>query len=140
MQDPITLKSGSQLAIGVAPFATGNKLLKTIARELASVRVDFDLSNLSNPTNRDLDSVKNAAFQLLQSDAVETVLKECMARCLYNGQRITETTWEDENARQDYLPVAWEVMKANLLPFLKSLGLSFSAKSQPETSNGPKSK
>jgi len=127
MQDPITLKSGSILEIGIAPFSTGTRLMKTIARELASVKFDLDATNLSNLSGQDINVIKNAIFQLVQSEAVETAVLECAKRCLYNGEKITPQTFEPEDARQDYLPVVWEVMQANLSPFFKSLGLSSSA-------------
>jgi len=138
MQDPITLKSGSTLEIGIAPFSAGNRLMKTIARELATVQFDLDASNLSSLSGQDINVLKNAIFQLVQSEAVETAVMECAKRCLYNGQRITPQTFEPEEARQDYLPVVWEVMQANLSPFFKSLGLSWSTNAKP-TSDAPKS-
>jgi len=140
MTDPIELKSGRVLAIGLAPFSVANKLLKTIARELASVSFDMDLGNvdLASIKPRDINTLKNAAFQLLQSDAVEAALSECMKRCTYEEQKITPATFETEDARADYLPVAWEVMKANLTPFFKNLALP-SLGSEAPTIADPKS-
>lgn len=136
MQDPITLKSGNLLAIGLAPFSVANKLLKTVARELTSVSFDLDLGNvdLAHISPKDINTLKNAAFQLLQSDVVEAAVLGCMERCLYNGQKITAKTFEDENARADYLPVAWEVMKANLTPFFKNLAFASSTSGAPNSS------
>ncbi len=138
MQDPITLKSGSTLEIGIASFASGNRLMKTVARELSSVSFDFNLSNFSDLSGQDINVLKNAVFQLLQSDALETALMECAKKSLYNGEKITPQTFEPEDARQDYVPVAWEVMKANLSPFFKGLDLS-SLTSEKPSSNAPKS-
>lgn len=124
MQDPITLKSGSQLQLGMAPFGDGTRLLKTVARELAAVNFDLDLVNFAELSGKDINVLKNAVFQLIQSDAVEAALMKCAAKSLYNGQTIIATTFESENARQDYLPVVWEVMKENLRPFFAGLDLS----------------
>ena len=140
MQDPIDLKSGNQLTVSVAPFSEANKLLKTVARELTAVSFDLDFGNvdLAHISPKDINTLKNAAFQLLQSDVVEASVFKCMERCLYNGQRITAKTFEEENARADYLPVAWEVMKANLTPFFKNLAFASSGSGAP-TSNDQKS-
>lgn len=138
MPDPITLKSGATLEIAVASFATGNRLMKTVARELSSVNFDLNFTSFADLSGQDVNVIKNAVFQLLQSDALETALMECMKRCLYNGERIVPATFEAEDARQDYLPVAWEVMKANLSPFFKGLALSSLTSAKP-TSNDPKS-
>lgn len=136
MLDPINLKSGAVLAVQIAPFEVANKLVKAVARELTVVSFDMELGNvdLSNLQPKDLNTLKNAAFQLLQSDAVEACVFGCMARCLYEGQKITKDTFEKPEARADYLPVAWEVMKANLSPFFKNLGLSSPTSAlQPES-------
>lgn len=140
MQDPITLKSGSELQVGIAPFAVGNRLLKTVARELAAVdfNMDFGEVDLSKISAKDINTLKNAAFRLLQSDDVEKAVGECMKRCLYNGQAIQPNTFEAETARQDYLPVAWEVIKANLLPFFSGLALPSPVSEKPSSSD-PKS-
>lgn len=137
MNEPITLKSEAVLAVQLAPFTTANKLVKAVARELALVSFDMELGkvDLSNLQPKDLNTLKNAAFQLLQSDTVETCLFACLERCLYNGQRITRDTFEKPEARADYLPVAWEVMKANLVPFFKNLGFVSSTNEAPKPSD-----
>ena len=148
--DPITLKSGATLAVSIAPFTAGNRLMKAVARELSSVdfnlevarelsSVDFnlDLKSFDELSDKDINVLKNVAFQTLQSDAIEAAVMECMKKCLYNEQRITEKTFEPEEARPDYLPVAWEVMKANLRPFFAGLDLSSLTSAKP-TSSAPK--
>jgi hypothetical protein len=138
MKDPLTLKSGATLEVGIASFAAGNKLMKTVARELSSVSFDLNIADLSDFSGQDVNVLKNAVFQLLQSDALEASLMECAKKSLYNGEKITLATFEAEDARQDYLPVAWEVMKANLTPFFKGLALSSSTSASP-SSNDQKS-
>lgn len=141
MQDPITLKSGAELAVQLAPFSVANKLVKAVARELTTVNFDMDLGSvdLAKIQPKDINTLKNAAFQLLQSDPVEAALMACMERCLYNGQKIVKATFEDENTRADYLPVAWEVMKANLTPFFKNLAFESSTPAPTAPSSGPTS-
>ena len=136
--DPIQLKSGAALAVSIAPFAAGKHLLKTVARELSTVDFNLDLKSFDSLSEKDVNVLKNVAFQVIGSDAIEAAIMKCAEKCLYNGERIISTTFESEETRPDYLPVAWEVMKANLRPFLTGLDLSSSTKSKPN-SNAPES-
>lgn len=135
MQDPITLKSGSTLEIGIAPFATGNRLLKVIAAELARVEVNIDLSSLKDFGAKDVNTLKNVILQMLASDLVEAAAMECAKKCLYNGQGIIVGTFELEAARQDYLPTMVEVIKANLRPFFSGLDWSSLISGKPLSSD-----
>ena len=137
MLDPITLKSGATLQVSMASLSAGKHLMKVVARELSGVSFDFDLTQIGDVGTKDVNTLKTAAFQLLQSDALEAALNECLKVCLYNGERIVAATFEPENARADYLPVAWEVMKVNLRPFFSGLASSLSASAKP-TSSDPK--
>lgn len=133
MQTPITLKSGATLTIGIAPFLAGTKLIRTISRELALVKVDFDLDTLNGVGAKDISTLKNALFTLLASEAVEHAIMECAKKSLYNGQGITAGTFESEEARPDYLPVMAEVVKANLRPFFSGLDWSSLIKSNQKS-------
>ena len=62
-------------------------------------------------------------IKLLSSDLISAALWPCMARSLYNGQKILQATFEDEAAREDFLIVQGAVLEFNLRPFFKSLGL-----------------
>ena len=57
-----------------------------------------------------------------------------MARCTIDGKKVVKDTFEPEDARQDYLPVAWEVMKLNLTPFFRGLDLSSLTRNEPAES------
>jgi hypothetical protein len=114
----------------MAPFAIGMKLFKTIASELKGVDVQLESLDFAKIAGKDINSIKNAIFQLLSSDALEAVVFQCMERCLYDGQKITRQTFEPEQARGDYLPIAWEVIRFNLSPFFS--GLSFPSSPKPD--------
>lgn len=134
MQDPVTLKNGALLTVSLAPFADANRLLKAIARELAQVNFDLGDLDLKEISGKDINVLKNAVFQLVQSDAVETAVMKCAEKCLYNNERITSDTFSKEADRPAYLPVVWEVMKANLSPFFEGLNLSSLTSASPPTS------
>ena len=132
----IDLPSGAKLEVFVAPFAVGTKLYKVIANELKSVSVGENL-DLGNLGSLDLNDLKSIFLQLLGSDALEAALFECFKWSTYNGLKVSRETFEPIEARGDYLPAAWGVLKINVTPFFKSLGSLLSEFDAP-TSNGPR--
>lgn len=127
----VTLPSGAKLQLTDPPFEESMGLLKVVASELCKVATDLKIElNFANPAaamaklmQQDLpvDVIKNAVLQAIASNAIEGALSQCMGRCLYNGVGVSRASFEPRNARQDYLPAAWEVIKFNLLPFLSGL-------------------
>ncbi len=122
----ITLKSGHTLVLGMASFSAGTKLFKTVANELKEAEVDLSSLDLKELAGKDVNSIKNAVFQLLGSDALEAAVFECMTKSTLQGSKITRDSFAPEDMRGDYLPVAWEVIKFNLAPFFSNLDLSSS--------------
>lgn len=139
MQDPITLKSGSTFQGTVAPFEDADELAKIVAKELLAVDFNMETVNFAELSGKDVNTLKNVAFQLLSSKALSGQLWKCLTRCLLNGQKITKESFAAEEARQDYYPVAWEVMKLNLRPFFKGLDLSSLTSVEMPPSNAPAS-
>lgn len=138
----VTLKSGRTLRLAVAPFAVANKLRKTVASELLKVEIDvgkIDMSmDIRNLDPRALNTLKNVVCQLLASDQVEACFFECAGRCTLDGQAVKRETFDSEDARGDFLPCAWEVIRHNLAPFFESLDLS-SLTSAPTPAASPPS-
>ena len=147
--DTIPLPSGRKLRLAVAPFSTANKLRKVVASELLAVRIDVDLAKIdfeldvSKMDSRALNTMKDVVCKLLASDAVEACFWECAARCTLDGVKITRGddrnpgTFDDVESRPDMLPVAWEVIRANLAPFFAGLGSLFSTAIKPKTKSQP---
>lgn len=131
-----TLKSGRVLLLQLSSFAVSARLRKVVAAELKHVSIGEVTKVAAGLTPEELlakgdlplDTLKSLVCQFLASDAVEDALWECMKVCQYGPQgqteKITPESFEPEDAREDYLPVAWEVMVLNLAPFFKSLDLS----------------
>lgn len=94
------LDSGADIEIQVASFEKSHKLLQAVKASM----IPFD--NL---------------IDLIVSPAVQPALWDCMEVCLYNNQKVSRGTFEEEDARGDYLVVAKEALVANLRPFFKSL-------------------
>lgn len=143
MNETLTLKSGRALLMSIAPFAVGTKLFKTVMAELRAVDIDvtkLDLNadiNLAKMDPKLLNVIKNVACEIASSEVIEATLFECMARCTIDGKKIDRSTFDPPDARQDYLPVAWEVMKFNLTPFFRGLDLSSLTSAAP-TAPDPK--
>ncbi len=113
----VSLPSGAELEMTLAPFLEGRKLSKAIANCLKNINVD---SNTELEAN--INTLKDVFVECLTSQEVEDSILLCLKRCTYNKQRVTSwDIFEDANARQDYIPVCWEVCKFNLAPFMKSL-------------------
>lgn len=126
MVEAITLPSGHVLELGVPEFSSAKKLFKTLARELRDVDVNLENLDLKEIGGKDINVFKNVFLQVAASDAIEACVFECAAKSMLNGQKITVNTFNDVDLRQDYLLVAWEVIKLSLTPFFSSLSLRFS--------------
>lgn len=119
-QMKVSLPSGAELEMTLAPFMEGERLFTATAECLKSVKIDgqADVSDLTS----NLNSLKDAFLSCLTSQDMKDAILACMKRCTYNKQRITSwDVFDNIEARQDYLAVCWEVVKFNLSPFTKSL-------------------
>lgn len=113
----VSLPSGAELEMTLAPFLEGRRLSKAVANCLKKVNID---SNTELEAN--INTLKDVFVECLTSQEVEDSILLCLKRCTYNKQRVTSwDIFEDVNARQDYISVCWEVCKFNLAPFMKSL-------------------
>lgn len=135
-----TLKSGRTLVLNLAPFSVGSKLFKTVLGELRTINIDvakLDMGmelNLQKIDPKLINIMKDAFCEIASSETVEAAFFECAGRCLLNGQKITRETFEEPDAREDYLPIAWEVIKFNLAPFFRGLASQLSASAPPSES------
>ena len=128
------LPSGAKLVITLSDFEICDRLLIAVTKELESVGINLGLKNgnLSDFMNMELDkdaalnTLKNTIMRLASSTLIRPVLWECMGRAVYNGQKVTQQTFQGEKERGDWPIVASEVLKANLLPFFPNLSLPFS--------------
>lgn len=115
----ITLPSGAELKIDVAPFAVARALYQVILEEMKTVQID--------PQQEiDANLYKDLFCIGFSSKKIEQALKECMKRAVYNGARISDETWEPVEARDDYMKTCLEIAKENIAPFVKSLYAEYS--------------
>ena len=110
----VTLPSGAELKISLAPFADGKALYQAVLSEMRGI-------NLDPEAEVDVNLFKDLFCVSLASKKIEKALEKCLKRCLYNGKKITEETFESEEARGDYILVCTEVATENIVPFGKAL-------------------
>ena len=135
--DVATLPSGSKLGMQVASWGIVGRLRWTLAAQLKAVNLDLSggfvrglfaaaatgdgKQVLKVIGGEDLDTFKNLVLQLVGSPELEASIFDCALCCTLNGVKITKDIFESEDARSDYYPIVWEVLKLNLRPFFKSL-------------------
>ena len=110
----VKLNSGAELKITPAPFAEARELYQAILAE--GTVMNFDPNQ-----EIDVNFFKDVICVGLSSKFIEEKLWSCMRRCRYKGLKIVEDVFEPVAAREDYMEVMFEVTKANITPFTKSL-------------------
>lgn len=119
----LTVPSGAKIVINIAPWADAKALKKAIEREAAASGVAINL-------NADISTLVRAFLAVDGSDAVDTALWPCLGRCTRNGDKITEKTFDDPDARKDYYEIVFACVEANLGPLAESLRSRFSKPGQ----------
>lgn len=113
MEQEFKLPSGASLKYNLAPFKEGRDLYQIVIREMKDVPFN---------SKREIGEVlKDLALIAMSSKEIEVAIWACLKRARYNDIKITEETFESVDARGDYMTVCFEVAKANLEPFMKSL-------------------
>jgi hypothetical protein len=108
------LPSGAILKFNIAPFAEGKALYQAVLEEFRGLKLD-PLAEI------DVNLFKDLFCVALSSSKIEAALNKCIERALYNDLKIGKDTFEDVEARQDYIPLCFEIAKENIAPFAKSL-------------------
>jgi hypothetical protein len=124
----------ANIEIRVASFAEAMELKNAIAAVIAKGGVDIsglptDENSIKKLMSSEVADVAASFFEplikaLSAVDSDPRVYKaafKCLRRCSYDGEMITENTFEDEDARGDYYMVMIDCLKVNLVPFFKGL-------------------
>lgn len=115
----LTLPSGAKLKITLAPFEDAKSLYQAMLEEMKGTKLD--------PKEQvDANFFKDLFCIALSSKKVEQAVWKCFERVTYNDIKVSKDTFEPESARQDYFDVMYEVGRANILPFTKSLYAKYS--------------
>lgn len=114
----ITLPSGAELVVTLAPFADGKALYQAMLEEIKGLKLDPKETIGEN-------LIKDLVCIGFSSKKIEAALDKCFQRVTYNQLKVDKDTWESVEARGDYLQACIEVAKENILPFVKSLSAEF---------------
>lgn len=117
----ITLPSNAVIDITLLPFEEAWGVSQSITKEIE--RIDFDIKSINwaefKMTN--IVNLKNPICAILSSQVVIDAAKVCFKRVTYNGLKIDSQTFEKREARADFLPVVFYVLKENISPFFENL-------------------
>lgn len=89
----IDLPSGAKLRISLSSFPVARDLFQASMETLKDTKI-------SSSTEIDVNLFKELICSGFASKKMEKCLWECMKKSLYNGQKITEETFEPEEARE----------------------------------------
>lgn len=122
-----TATSGAQIVITHADFRSVMALKNAMVREIAKSGIDTasDISNME--LSKVVSLIPQAVMAVDSSDEFQAALFGCLKQCTRDGVKITEATFDDVSAREDYYEVVIECVKHNLSPFFKSLVQKFKA-------------
>lgn len=113
------LESGRELVITPAPFADAREVYQAFVVAIKDVDMDED-------KEIDVNFLKGMFCAALSDKRLEAAIWACLPRCKYQGHKIIKDTFEDVEAREDYLEICWLVAEENVRPFTKALMQKFS--------------
>lgn len=133
LQKKLTLPSGHELTINHVPAAAAFHLKRVCANECAKIGIQFsegiipallsmDKGNvIAALGGTDVNTLKNLFLQLVGSEEVDRAILGCVGKWMLDGKAITFETFEPDDCRGDYYPMAVEVAKEALVPLFRSL-------------------
>ena len=121
MAEKITLPSGSTLEITLMPFEEAWELCQTVSGILEHLKIDLSTLDMEVARPQDLIALKGPICALLSNKDIILAAKACFKRCLYNGLKIDNDTFEASEKRADFIPVVYYVIFKNISPFFENL-------------------
>lgn len=115
-----TSKSGKEVVINCAPFADAKRLKSAIWKEAAAAGIKLD------DMKADASTLLNTFLLVDGSPLVDAALAPCLLRCTRDKQKITDSTFDSAEARQDYYEIVFACVKENIGPLFESLLSLFS--------------
>ena len=115
----IDLPSGSKMRIQLAAWEKGRDLYQVVIEDAVKGAVDAK-------TELDAHLLVKLASVVLSSKQIEKAIWECAnGVVLVDDVKITKDYFEPEEKRADYFTFLFEVAKANIMPFMKSLSAQY---------------
>lgn len=131
----VQLKSGNTLEVQSGSFQDAWNLTQAVAGVLATSLPGFKVDSMDvEALQKDIDVGKllGVICNLVASPTVYELLWPCFVPCLYNGNKVTKASFQAEEARKDFLPSVVEVLRANVVPFIVGLDLSYLTSQAPK--------
>lgn len=118
---------GKELRITPAGFQDALALEKAIGRALKGTRLELPTDMQAEITGEMFSDIISTVLNVATSNEVEACLFKCAERALLGEEKIDLAFFESVENREHYYPIMIEVIKVNVGPFFKGLGLQFSA-------------
>lgn len=135
-----TTANGVTVKINVADFITSMMLKKAVVEAVKDSDVDIASVDLENLKVGAIDSILQIILTADCSDKVNDAIFKCLARCTYNGEKITKDIFENVKARENYYEIVIACLKENLTPFFKPLFSKLSELQEKMIPSDPKQK
>ena len=114
------LPSGSKLDVTPLDFGEAFAVFQQVAKIIGLLELDLAAIGIGKDfLAQDLVKFKRPLAQVLSNHELEKAGKQCLKKCTYNGLKVTDSTWNDIEARKDYLFAMFFALKDNCGPFLE---------------------
>lgn len=107
-------QSGATVVLPSAAWRDAVALKNAIHKEMAESHIAIDLS-------ADISVVVKFVFQVDSSEKIYDAIMKCLSKGTYNTVKITEQTFEETKAREDWYDVLEACLKVNYFPFVVGL-------------------
>lgn len=133
-------KNSVNVKINMADFISSMKLKKAIVEAVKESGLDISSVDITNLKSGAINSIIQAILTADSSDKVEDAIFKCLARCTYNGEKITKDIFEPLEARENYYEIIIACLKVNLSPFFVPLFSKFNELQEKIMPKSPKQK
>ena len=116
-------KNGAVAEIHMASMREATNLKSSLQQAIKESNCSEDLFSVLADGIGDvgINKVFDIFMTLDSNPLVFDSIMGCLARCLYNGEKITEFTFSTSKARENYYKIVVEMIKINLLPFFNGV-------------------
>lgn len=103
-------------------LALHDVVLKEIKEAGVNINLeDIDLSAGLSSSSINIDTLLKPILGVASSSGIREAAFKCLESSLYNGEKITRATFDNEKAIEHYYSILIECVKVNLTPFFKKL-------------------
>jgi hypothetical protein len=114
------LPSGATFEVSLLPYEKAWEVSQHVAAVFE--KIDLDLTDLN--ASVDVLKLKGPLLKVVASSEIIAEAKVCWSRCLYNGLKIDQMTFDKSESRADFIPCVFYSLRENISPFFSGL-LSF---------------